>query len=220
MKKNEPIFGRCEHSELTELLCLGIPMEPDEREKAYAHLRECTDCQKQFSEYQYLYASIDQVVERPVSNKVLDLAKNLKAKDTVYGLVVCEPLEKDNKGNRPFKTQVVFTANGKPNPKNLTLGDFDFGSLSEDSIAIRAMTDKKTNNLLLYLWSPASDNFDGWEIDIPQAGKTTFNPSGMSKIPLCDIEELGNKIVYFNDLQTKKASANRFARIMNAIFPN
>ena len=69
------------------------------------------------------------------------MAKNLKAKDTVYGLVVCEPLEKDNKGNRPFKTQVVFTANGKPNPKNVTLGDFDFGSLSEDSIAIRAMTD-------------------------------------------------------------------------------
>lgn len=220
MKKNVSTYGRCGYSELTELLCLGIDMDESDRQTVSEHIAECPECQKRFNSFQTFYKQVDNVFHKPVSNKALDLAKQLNAKETVYGLVICQPLDTKDEHNRSYKTKVVFTANGKPNQNNMTLGDFDFSSLSEDSIAIRAMTDKQQQKLLLYLWSPSGDNFDGWEVNIPHAGNAKFNPSGMSKIPLCDIEDLGNKVIYFNEQQNKQASGNRFSNIMNAIFPN
>ncbi len=221
MKKRETTFkGRCRHSDLTELLYLGQIENEEEEKLAQLHLQQCPVCKKIFSELEYQYRFIEKEIQKPVANKTLDLAKKIGPKDTKYGLLVCEPVEsaKSTKNAMPYKTKVLFTANGAGTVKNKKLTDFNLKSLPEDSIAIRAMTDKKCNKLLLYLWSPQNDDFDGWELKISgEAGKATFNPSGMSQIPLMEIEDLNGKVIYFKERHTAFASGNRFTNIKSSI---
>ncbi len=220
MKKQETTFkGSCEHSNLTELLYLGQLENEEEKKLAQLHLQQCPVCKRTFSELEQQYRFIEKEIQKPVTNKTLDLAKEVGSKDTKYGLLICEPVEsaKTNKKAAPYKAKVLFTANGAGNTKNKKLADFNLKSLPEDSIAIRAMTDKKCNKLLLYLWSPQNEDFDGWELKISGEAKAVFNLSGMSQIPLMEIEDLNGKVIYFKERQTAFASGNRFTNIKSSI---
>ena len=163
------------------------------------------------------YQIIGQEIDRPVSNRVLDLAKKVRSHDVKYGLVLCEPIEsKDiSESETPYRTKVVFTANGKICGDYKTLSEYDFKSLPNDQIAIRAMTDSRCNELLLYLWRAETDCFEGWELVIPGESKTAdFGPSGASKIALRDIEELGDIVVYFKEKHNDSASGNSHTNMM------
>ena len=216
MKKQELFFrGRCEHSNLTELLYLDKIQDDDEKKRAQLHLQHCLVCKNLFSDLELQYKFISREVLKPVSNKTLDLAKKISSKDTKYGLVVCEPVvhRKATKDSTPYKTKVLFTANGAGPSKSKKLADFSLGSLPDDSIAIRAMTDKKRNKLLLYLWSPQNEDFEGWELLVStETGKAKFGPSGMSQIPLMEIEDLHGKVIYFKEKQNAFASGDRFTK--------
>lgn len=213
MKKQTPFFsGRCEYSRLTELLCLDEIKNEDEKKKTQLHLQQCSTCQQAFSTLEFQYEIVKREMLKPVTNKTLDLVKKI-SRDTKYGLVVCEPVDQSKaaKNSVPYKTKVLFTANGSGISANKTLSDFKLGSFPDDAIAIRAMTDKKCNKLLLYLWSPQNEDFDGWELKISgETGKATFSPSGMSQIPLMEIEDLNGKVIYFKERQKAFASGNRF----------
>ena len=214
MRKQETVLkGRCEHSNLTELLYLNEIQDENEKKKAQLHLQQCPVCQTAFSSLEFQYKCINNELLKPIANKTLDLAKKIKNKDTKYGLVVCEPVDQAKSINNavPYKTKVLFTANGSGATKAKKLADYSLDSLPDDSIAIRAMTDKKCNKLLLYLWSPQNEDFGGWEIDISEkAGKATFSQSGVSQIPLMEIEDLHGKVIYFKERQNAFASGNRF----------
>jgi len=221
MKKQETVFKRsCEYNSLVELLYLDQIQDEDERKRAQLHLQQCPECKRLFSELEVQYRYIEREIDKPVANKALDLAKKIGNKDTKYGLVVCEPVDskKSLKNAAAYKTKVLFTANGVKSEKPKTLSDFKLGSLPQDSIAIRAMTDKSRNQLLLYLWSPQNENFDGWELKISgETGKATFGQSGVSQIPLMEIEDLNDKVIYFNERQSAFASGNRFIKSKSPI---
>lgn len=210
---------KCLFNGQIELLCLDAELSDEERKRTRLHLLQCDFCRKRFEELDLLYKKIEIEVTKPLSNKVLDLAKDICSNNTTYGLVLCEPLTRKNgKTAKPYRTRVVFTANGSKEKALQKLVDFDFSTVSEDSIAIRAMTDKECNYLLLFLWSNKNRNFGGWELDIPgESKKATFNPAGMSQIPLCNIEDLGEKVIYFEEKQNELASENRYKRIIEAI---
>jgi len=221
MKKDEMTFkGNCKHSSLVELLYLDQIQNVDVKKRVQLHLQQCLECQRLFSELELQYRYIEKEVDKPVANKALDLAKRIGKKDTKYGLVVCDPVESTGsfKKATPYKTRVLFTANGVKSDMPKTFSDFKFGSLPHDSIAIRAMTDKSCNQLLLYLWSPQNENFDGWELKISgENGKATFSQSGVSQIPLIDIEDLNDKVIYFNERQSAFASGNRYTNLKSPI---
>jgi len=221
MKKRETtIRGRCEHSVLVEMLYLDQIQQEEEKKRAQLHLQQCHECQKLFSDLQVQYGYIEKEIDKPVSNKALDLAKRVGRKDTKYGLVVCEPVDskRASKNATAYKTRVLFTANGVKSERPNTLSEYQLASLPQDSIAIRAMTDNSCNQLLLYLWSPQHENFDGWELKISgETGKTTFSQAGASKIPLINIEDLNDKVIYFNERQNAFASGNRFTKSKSQI---
>ncbi len=211
-KQNFFIRGRCEHSNLTELLYLDEIQEKDEKKRAQLHLQQCSSCQQLFHDLEIQYKFINKELQKPVSNKTLDLAKAISARNTKYGLVFCKPIDvgKAAKNTMSYKSKVIFTANGAGPSKSKILSDFDLSSLPQDTIAIRAMTDKTRNKLLLYLWSPQEEDFDGWEIRISGlSNKATFSQSGVSQIPLIDIEDLNDKVIYFKERHSAFASGNR-----------
>ncbi len=219
MKKNEMTLTGCQYDNLTEALCLNVNLSESDKRKAQIHLQQCKECRDKFEELEGTYNQLNEQLAKPVSNKALDLAKHLNSKDTTYGLVICEPVEQKKKNETlSFKTKVLFTANGT-GAHNTTLSDFDLTTFPKDSIAIRAMTDKSCNQLLLYLWSSKYSTFEGWELKISEKSqRAIFNQSGMSKIPMTQIEELGDKVIYFKEKQnTDTASENRFLNIIDAI---
>jgi len=220
MKKDEATLQGCPHDNLMELLCLGAKLNEDEKKKVKAHLQQCSLCRQKYQELEGVYRQINEEVEKPVTNKTLDLAKEIRAHSTKYGLVVCEPVNGVQNGKaHSYKTKVLFTANGTGSTKDKKLADFDPRSFPKDSIAIRAMTDKSCDKLLLYLCRASNDNFDGWELKLPGKSKpTTFNPAGVSQIPLMEIEDLGDKVIYFKEKHKKtSASENRFVSIFKSI---
>lgn len=209
MKKNVSTRECCEKSNITELLCADASLCEEARKDAQHHLQECLSCRRQYQQLKKQYQIIHQELDRPVCNRVLDLAKKVRSGDTKYGLVLCEPVrsEDKSKSETPYRTKVVFTANGKISGDHKTLSEYDFKSLSKDQIAIRAMTDSRHNELLLYLWRADTDCFEGWELTIPGEPETTdFGPSGASKIALRDIEDLGDIVIYFKEKHNDSAS--------------
>jgi len=218
MKTNEPTLQGCPYDNLTESLCLDINLSKSEKRKAQIHLQQCAICRDKFEELEAIYTHLNEELSKPVSNKVLDLAKKIRSKDTVYGLVVCEPVKKEGEKSLSYKTKVLFTANGTGNNKS-KLSDFDFKKLPQDNIAIRAMTDKACDKLLLYLWSSNRYSFEGLELKISdKSQRAVFNSAGVSHLPLMKIEDLGDKVIYFKEKQNNvSASENRFANIISAI---
>ncbi|MBN1464875.1 hypothetical protein JXA02_03885 [candidate division KSB1 bacterium] len=218
MKKEETTFNRCPYDDLIELLCLDVQLSEGEKRKARMHLQQCATCRKKFEELENIYSNLNEEVSRPVTNKALDLAKQIRNKDTKYGLVVCEPVKARKKATASYKTKVVFTANGTGSAKDKKLADFDPRSLPKDSIAIRAMTDKACDKLLLYLWHSNDDDTDGWELKFGKSHAAIFNRAGVSQIPLMEIEDLGDKVIYFKEKHKKaSASENRFVNIFESI---
>ncbi|MBN1558845.1 hypothetical protein JW998_01245 [candidate division KSB1 bacterium] len=220
MKKEETTLEGCPYDNLIELLCLDVNLSEGEKRKARVHLQQCARCRKKYQELEGIYKHLNEQVNKPVTNKALDLAKKIRDKETKYGLVVCEPLKTDKKPTAlPYKTKVLFTANGTGAGKDSKLADFDPRSLPKDSIAIRAMTDKACDKLLLYLWHEDGDNIDGWELQLPGKSKTAvFSRAGVSQIPLMEIEDLGDKVIYFKEKQKKAtASENRYECIFKSI---
>lgn len=222
MKKNVSISGRCEYNDLIELLCLGgNDLSAEDTERTRLHLQSCSSCQQEFQKLQKLYAILDHEVEKPVSNKALDLAKQVRSKDVEYGLVLCEPIESVQASSEAtsYKTKVVFCANGHFYGDHPRLADYNLQELPKGRLAIRAMTDKTQNKLLLYLWRNGENNFSGWELELPgESERTCFSPSGAASIALRDIKELGNKVIYFEEKHTDSAPGNRFGRMMVSLF--
>ena len=168
MKKEETTLRGCPYDDLTERLCLNVKLGEDEKKRVQIHLQQCPTCRERFQEIEGTYSQLNEEVDKPVTNKALDLAKKIRAKDTKYGLVVCEPINTAKKKTaHSYKTKVLFTANGTGSSKDKKLSDFDPRSFPKDSIAIRAMTDKRCGKLLLYLWQSDSSNFEGLELKIP-----------------------------------------------------
>ena len=113
MKKNESTLRACPYDSLTESLCLDVNLSDDDKKKAQIHLQQCPTCRTNYQEIEGVYELLGEEVRKPVTNKVLDLAKEIRSKDTRYGLVVCEPLDGDKtKKAHSYKTRVLFTANG------------------------------------------------------------------------------------------------------------
>jgi hypothetical protein len=222
MKKNVSISRRCEYSDRVELLCLGgKDLSAEDKEEARLHYQTCASCQQQFLKLQKFYAILDHEVEKPVTNKALDLAKRVHSEEVEYGLVVCEPIERAQTPDEAtrYKTKVVFCANGHFYGDHPRLADYNLQELPKGRVAIRAMTDKMQNKLLLYLWRDGEENFAGWELELPgEAERTRFSPSGAASIALRDIKELGNKVIYFEEKHSDSASGNRFDRMMVSLF--
>jgi hypothetical protein len=220
MKKDEMTLEGCPYDDLVELLCLDVNLSEGEKLKARIHLQQCARCREKYQELEGIYTQLNEQVNRPVTNGALDLAKKIRDKETKYGLVICEPLKAAKKpAALPYKTKVLFTANGTGAGKDSKLVDFDPRSFPKDSIAIRAMTDKTCDKLLLYLWHAKGDHIDGWELKLPGRLKTAvFSRAGVSRIPLMEIEDLGDKVIYFKEKHKKaSASENRFESIFKSI---
>lgn len=219
MKKNQENLQGCPYDNLTESLCLDVNLSDSEKRKAQIHLQQCNECREKFQELEGVYSQINEQVRKPVSNKVLDLAKQIRAKDTRYGLVVCEPIKTKKEKAQSFKTKVLFSANGTGTNHQKKLVDFDLEALPKDSIAIRAMTDTSCNKLLLYLWSSNRSSFDGLELKVSdKSQRIVFDHAGVSDMPLMQIEDLGDKVIYFEEKQKNvSASENRFSNIISAI---
>ena len=219
MKENEPTLQGCPYDNLTESLCLDVHLSEADKRKAQIHLQQCDECREKFEELEGIYSQLNEQVCTPVSNKVLDLAKQIRNKNTRYGLVVCEPVNKTVGTSKSYKTKVLFSANGTGTNHKKKLSDFDLNALPQDSIAIRAMTDGSCNTLLLYLWSSNPSSFEGLELKISEKSRpVVFDHAGVSHLPLTDIEDLGDKVIYFEEKQNNvSASENRFANIYSAI---
>jgi hypothetical protein len=219
MKKNQPTLQGCPYDNLTESLCLDINLSDAEKRKAQIHLQQCEECREKFQELEGIYSQLNEEVSKPVSNKVLDLAKQIKSENTRYGLVVCEPEQKKNAKAQSFRSTVLFTANGTGANHKKKLSDFDLTKLPKDNIAIRAMTDASCNQILLYLWSSNNSSFEGWELKLSdKSQRAVFNQAGVSHMPMMKIEELGDKVIYFKEKQNNvSASENRFSNIIGAI---
>lgn len=219
MKTNETTVQGCPYDDLTESLCLNINLSDSEKRKAQIHLQQCELCRAKFEELEGIYAHLNEELEKPVTNQALDLAKKLRNQDTTYGLVVCRPLKSKGNKTRSFKTKVLFTANGTGTHKDKSLQEFNLDSLPKDSIAIRAMTDKSCDRLLLYLWSSNGHAFEGLELKVPdQSRRAIFDKAGVSSVPMMEIQDLGDKVIYFKEKHnTETASENRFENIFKAI---
>lgn len=219
MKKNQPNLQGCPYDNLTESLCLDMNLSDADKRKAQIHLQQCEECREKFDELEGIYSQLNEEVTKPVSNKVLDLAKQVKPQDTRYGLVVCEPTKAKTTKTKSFKSRVLFTANGAGVNHKKKLADFDLDKLPKDNIAIRAMTDKSCNQLLLYLWSANNSSFEGWEIKVSdKSQRVIFDQAGVSQMPLMKIEDLGDKVIYLKEKQNNvSASENRYAQLIDAI---
>ncbi len=219
MKKNQPTLQGCPYDNLTEMLCLDVNLSDAEKRKAQFHLQQCEECREKFEELEGIYSQLNEEISQPVSNKVLDLAKQIKSTDIRYGLVVCEPAKAKTTKTNSFKSTVLFTANGTGVNHEKKLADFDLNKLPRDNIAIRAMTDTSCNRLLLYLWSADNSSFEGWELKVSdKSHRAVFDRAGMSHMPLMKIEDLGDKVIYLKEKQNNvSASENRFANIIDAV---
>lgn len=219
MKKNEQTLQDCPYDNLMESLCLDVNLSDAEKRKAQIHLQQCEECRDKFEELEGVYSQLNEEVTKPVSNKILDLAKKVRARDTRIGLVVCEPVKTKSEKSLSFKTKLLFSANGTGKNHTKKLSDFDLNALPDGNIAIRAMTDKSCNQLLLYLWSSSCSTFEGWELKVSEKSQhAVFNQAGVSQLPLTSIEELDDKVIYFKEKQNNvPASENRFSNIISAI---
>ncbi len=219
MKKNQATLQGCPYDDLTESLCLDINLSESEKRKAQIHLQQCQECRDKFEELEGIYNQLNEEIVKPVSNRVLDLAKNIRSKDTRYGLIVCEPVKTKSTKAVSYETKVLFSANGTGKNHEKKLSDFDLNDLPHDSIAIRVMTDTSCDQLLLYLWSSEYTSFEGWELKVSDVSqRAVFDRAGKSKMPMMPIEELDDKVIYFKEKQNNvSASENRFSNILSAI---
>lgn len=201
MKTNVSISGRCRYSDRVELLCLGEKLSEEDERQVRLHLEDCPSCKRAFRRLERFYDVLDRQVNKPIHNKALDLAKRASAHDVEYGLVICEPMEREPSGEQAsYKSKVVFCANGHVVGEHDRLADYRLQDLPKDQIAIRAMSDRAQNKLLLYLWSPGDQHYDGWQLQIAgETEKAQFGPAGTAAIALREIEELGDKVIYFEE---------------------
>ncbi|MBN1997468.1 hypothetical protein JW935_07955 [candidate division KSB1 bacterium] len=199
-----------------ELLCLDTP--PSKKiSDTIPHVDECTDCNKKHEEISNFYGILLREIQKPISNQVLDFAKKLGASDIKYGFVLCEPMPHLNSNSgKAFRTKLLFTENGKAGSN--TLSKIDLKKIPNRYIALRAMTDPKVNNLLLFLWSPDNDNFIDWTLQMPGTQKIKFNAAGASKIADLKINWLDNKLVYFKGNDVPWIDKTRFQTINDSIF--
>lgn len=209
----------CLYDNQTESLCLDFNLSESEKKRVQIHLQQCPHCRKKFQELQALYDLINNEMQKPITNKTLDLAKQIRSKDTKYGLIICNPIKSKKAGKtRAFKTKVLFTANGTGMKKNKKLVDFDLKSLPKETVAIRAMTDKSCDKTLLYLWHAEGESFEGWELKLAnKTHRAIIGQAGTSSIPFVEIEELGDKVIYFKEKHKESASENRYKYLIRAI---
>jgi len=186
--------GSCSFADRIESLYLD-ELGDDEKQKVQRHLQECPHCLKRLFHLKQAFWRIESDLNSGVSNQTLDLARDIRSSDTQIGLIVCEP--ESTEMQHVFKAKVWFTANGKKQAGLARFSEVDFTDLPVDSIAIRTMTDRKRNTLLLYLYSESRQSFEGWTLDIPGEHEAiTFNPSGVSEIHAFDVEEFHDKRVF------------------------
>jgi len=194
--------SECSFTDRVENLYLNPKVSRQEKETVHQHIKTCLVCRKKFAGLGLLYSQVYKELQKPVSNKVLDLAKRINHSDTNIGLVVCEPLTRKHQETR-FRTKLVFTANGKSG-KNFQ--DFDFSTLPDRSIAIRAMIDKKHDKVLLYLWARNNNGFERYTLSFPEPIKNLeFSSSGVSESHFINIEDFDNKVIH---LEKQKATVS------------
>ena len=189
---------RCTSPHLTatqlELLCLGCGMPEDN-----SHLLLCEKCRQKRNDLDLFYRLLDEEINKPTANGVLDLAKQLGPVQVKYGLIVCAPIpEKDNHCDKAFRTKLLFAVNGDQGLRQLS--HFNLRSLiPHNHIAARIITDPLCNNMLLHLWSPNTDDFYNWDLSIPGFdGRVHLNGAGVTRVQLSNIDDLDDIIIYFN----------------------
>ncbi len=216
MSKRKSTTDHCFSPLYLELLCLDSSTSGKDS-TADPHVENCDVCRKEQEEISNFYGILLHEIQKPISNRVLDFAKKLGASDIKYGLILCEPMpHMDSDTGRAFRTKLLFTENGKAGSQ--TLSTFDLKNIPNRYIALRAMTDPKVNNLLLFLWSPDNENFVDWTLQMPGTQKIKFNAAGATKIKDLKINWLDNKVVYFKGNNSPWIDKTRFQTINDSIF--
>ena len=196
MNKQKTRNHHCPTHTQLELLCLESGLAEDDQKRSQMHLQQCMSCRNVVEELDSFYSTLLQEVFKPVSNQVLDFAKEIGRDDVEYGYILCEPIPERNNGRGfAFRTNVLFFANGEPGKGKLA--QFNKRKIPHDCIALRAMTDPEYKTLLLFLVAPSDSHFDDWVLNIPgTAENVKFSPIGVSKIPLSSVKTFDDKVIF------------------------
>lgn len=196
MNKQKTRNHHCPTHTQLELLCLESGLAEDDQKRSQMHLQQCMSCRNVVEELDGFYSTLLQEVFKPVSNQVLDFAKEIGRDDVEYGYILCEPIPERNNGRGfAFRTNVLFSANGEPGKGKLA--QFNKRKIPHDCIALRAMTDPEYKTLLLFLVAPSDPHFDEWVLNIPgTAENIKFSPVGVSQVPLSSVKTFDDKVIF------------------------
>jgi hypothetical protein len=215
MKNNENTIDRCFSAVHLELLCLDETVQDP---RIHSHVKGCMGCHENMDEIETFYDIFTDELRKPISNRVLEFAKQVNIEQIMYGLILCEPVPfSDGDHGKAYQTKLVFAGNGELG-KNKLAG-YNFSIIPAQDLAVRVMTDPAVNKLLLFLWSPNNIDFFDWTLFIPsQAENIRFNSAGAGKINGIDINDLNDKVIYLRPGMTQWIDKTRFESISEAIF--
>jgi hypothetical protein len=215
MKTNKSTIDHYFSAVHLELLCLD---ETDHETNITSHVKECFGCHETMDEMEKFYSIFTDEIRKPISNKVLEFAKQINSEQIIYSLILCEPVPfSDGVHGKAYQTKIIFTGNGELGKNKLT--GYEINKIPAHDVAVRVMTDPVADKLLLFLWSPNNIDFFDWTLFIPsQAEKIRFNSAGAGKINGSDIDTLNDKVIYLRSSLTQWMDQNRFQSISEAIF--
>lgn len=190
-----PKIELCRKGREFEKAALGEPLTADEKQHFDRHLNECVQCRNAYPSICRLYDQIKKELQRPVHNKVLDLAKCLSSPEVEYGLLICRPIDSGETNPQAglFFTELLFYANGSRLGTKEKLAEYGREDL-QDFLTIRAMSDLQDQKLLLYLWQANCESFSGWKLKLADQ-EVDVSADGKAAIPLCGIKELHGKVI-------------------------
>lgn len=217
MKIKHPGKNDCPNQRQLERFCLDYkPSDLQYGKMIEKHLSVCPKCRARYQEFSTFYNVLSREIRKPVSNTLFDFSKTLAPDDVKYGLLLCQPVpEKNSRFGKAYRTTLLFSANGRSDGSRLA--DHNLQHLPPNCCAIRLYSDPKCNSIMLFLWSPETENYEGWQIYIPECARNKLNSSGGVKLSMKNLRQLDNKVIYLFKISRKTSKSTPFKQIQTAL---
>lgn len=183
----------CSNELVLEEYLLGANFSENDRQAMAEHLKICSDCRKIFRDWILFYEILENEIQKPIANKILDfgyrLYPNPKSGSIWIGLV----RESDPKRQRTtYWISTGYNLGAGPGRQNFS--DLNWHDLPKDALLFRTITDHTNGDTFLYLFTTDGIRLSNCELSLKGHRICKTNITGAGRL-LVNPEDLKDTIV-------------------------
>lgn len=191
----------CSNELVLEEYLLGANFSENDRQTMAEHLSNCSGCRKIYRDWILFYEILETEIQKPISNKILDLGYRLYPNPKSGAIWI--GMHQENVAEQQGMLFRISTGyNLGANPQIQKFSDLNLHNIPKDAVIIRTITDHTNGDTFLYLYSTDGIRLSNCELVLRGHRICKTNITGTGRL-LINPEDLRDKIIaiYFETIE-------------------